>query len=207
MKTFQASILGAAALAVTFAAQAQDYRSQAISIIKRDFHAKGIATMDRLDEDTLQTICNRSNNNPPKEVAERLQQDQFENIKYPADGKYLGDWKSGEKIAQRGRGMAWNDKAGKTSRGEPNGGSCYNCHEIDKATTSFGTIGNSLAHFAKVRGYGPDVQKYVYGKIYNAKAFNLCSKMPRFGHSGTLTEAQIKDLVALLMDPNSPVNK
>ena len=44
-------------------------------------------------------------------------------------------------------------------------------------------------------------------KIYNAKAFNLCSTMPRFGHSGTLTEKQIKDLVALLLDPNSPVNK
>jgi sulfur-oxidizing protein SoxX len=31
--------------------------------------------------------------------------------------------------------------------------------------------------------------------------------MPRFGYSGTLTEQQIKDLVALLLDPNSPVNK
>jgi sulfur-oxidizing protein SoxX len=31
--------------------------------------------------------------------------------------------------------------------------------------------------------------------------------MPRFGHVGALTEQQIKDLVALLMDPGSPVNK
>ena len=31
--------------------------------------------------------------------------------------------------------------------------------------------------------------------------------MPRFGHSEILTEAQVKDLVALLMDPESPVNK
>jgi sulfur-oxidizing protein SoxX len=30
--------------------------------------------------------------------------------------------------------------------------------------------------------------------------------MPRFGHKGILTEAQIKDLVALLLDPQSPVN-
>ena len=86
-------------------------------------------------------------------------------------------------------------------------GGCLNCHEIDKKTTSFGTIGTSLAHFGKIRGYGPEIQKYVYGKIYNAKAFNLCSKMPRFGHSETLTEDEIKDLVALLLDPNSPVNK
>jgi sulfur-oxidizing protein SoxX len=207
MKTFQASIFGAAALAIAFSAGAQDYRSQAINMMQQDFHAKGIAGMDRLNEDALQLVCNRSDNNPPKDLAERLQQDQYENIRYPADGKLLGDWKSGEKIAQRGRGMTWKDKAGKTSRGEPNGGSCYNCHQIGPKTTSFGTIGNSLRNFGKIRGYGPEIQKYVYGKIYNAKAFNLCSNMPRFGHSGTLTQQQIKDLVALLLDPNSPVNQ
>jgi sulfur-oxidizing protein SoxX len=31
--------------------------------------------------------------------------------------------------------------------------------------------------------------------------------MPRFGHSQILSEQQVKDLVALLMDPDSPVNK
>ena len=202
MKTLQASIFGAAALAIAFSAGAQDYRAQAINMMKQDFHAKGIAGIDRLNEDALQLVCNRSHNNPPKDVGERLQRDQFEAIKYPADGKYLGDWKAGEKTAQGGRGMTWSDKAG-----QANGGSCYNCHQIGPATTSFGTIGNSLLHFGKIRGYGADMQKYVYGKIYNAKAFNLCSNMPRFGHSGTLTEKQIKDLVALLLDPNSPVNK
>jgi L-cysteine S-thiosulfotransferase len=202
MKTFQASIFGAATLAIAFTAQAQDYRAQAISMMQRDFHAKGIAGKDRLNEDALQTICNRTRNNPPKDVGERLQQDQLAGIQYPADGKFLGDWQAGEKLAQNGRGMTWSDGGGK-----PNGGSCYNCHQIGPATTSFGDIGNSLLHFGKIRGYGPDIQKYVYGKIYNAKAFNLCSNMPRFGHSGTLTEKQIKDLVALLLDPNSPVNK
>ena len=202
MKTFQASIFGAAALAIAFTAQAQDYRAQAISMMKRDFHAKGIAHMDRLDEDALQLVCNRSHDNPPKGIAETLQHDQLATIQYPADGKFLGDWKAGEKIAQNGRGMTWSDKAGQV-----NGGSCYNCHQIGPATTSFGDIGNSLLHFGKIRGYGADMQKYVYGKIYNAKAYSLCSKMPRFGPSGTLTEQQIKDLVALLLDPNSPVNK
>jgi len=202
MKTLQASIFGAAALAIAFTAQAQDYRGQAISMMKRDFHAQGIARMDRLDEDALQQICNLSHNNPPKGIAETLQHDQLATVQYPADGKFLGDWKAGEKIAQDGRGMTWSDKAG-----QANGGSCYNCHQIGSDTTSFGDIGNSLLHFGKTRGYSADVQKYVYGKIYNAKAYSLCSKMPRFGHSGTLTEQQIKDLVALLLDPNSPVNK
>ncbi|TSA12208.1 MAG: sulfur oxidation c-type cytochrome SoxX [Betaproteobacteria bacterium] len=207
MKIFQVSIFGAIVFASAFAVQAQDYRGKAVANMQRDFHTRGIAHKDRLDEDVLQNICNRSDNKPPKAMAETLQNDQLRDIEYPADGKFLGDWKSGEKIAQRGRGMTWSDKLAKTSRGEPNGGSCYNCHQIGPKETSFGTIGNSLFHFGKIRGYGPDTQKYVYGKIYNAKAFNLCSKMPRFGHSETLTEEEIKDLVALLLDPKSPVNQ
>ena len=31
--------------------------------------------------------------------------------------------------------------------------------------------------------------------------------MPRFGHQGILTEEQLKHVVALLLDPESPVNK
>jgi sulfur-oxidizing protein SoxX len=31
--------------------------------------------------------------------------------------------------------------------------------------------------------------------------------MPRFGHMGILNEAQLKHLMALLLDPNSPVNQ
>jgi sulfur-oxidizing protein SoxX len=31
--------------------------------------------------------------------------------------------------------------------------------------------------------------------------------MPRAGHKGIITEAQVKDLMALLLDPKSPVNQ
>jgi sulfur-oxidizing protein SoxX len=204
MRALIASTVGAAALCfVAFAAaQVADPRSTAVATLKRDFKSRGIATVDRLDEDGVQAVCNRSDDRPPKEIATRLEADQLQQIKYPADGKYLGDWKSGERIAQNGRGMTWSDPAG-----APGGGSCYNCHQIGPNETSFGTIGPSLHQFGKVRGSGADVQKYVYGKIYNAKAFSLCSQMPRFGHFGALTEQQIKDLVALLLDPASPVNR
>jgi len=200
MKIFQATIFCVLGLAIAFTAQAEDDRAKAAAMMKRDFHAKGSAGMDRLNEDTVQAACNMSQDNPPQELAARLEKEQFAAIKWPADGKLLGDWKSGEKIAQNGQGMAWNDKGGV-------GGSCYNCHQVGPRESSFGTVGPSLYQFAKKRGYGADIQRYAYGKIYNAKAFNLCSNMPRFGHSGTLTETQIKDLVALLLDPNSPVNK
>ena len=51
------------------------------------------------------------------------------------------------------------------------------------------------------------MQKYAYSKVYNSQAFSVCSNMPRFGQAAILTEAQIKDVVALLMDPKSPVNQ
>ena len=178
----------------------RDYGPDALAMMKRDFHARGSAGMDRLNEDSVQAACNKFKDDPPQEVADKLQKEQFAAIKWPADGKLLGDWKAGEKIAQNGRGMAWNDKGGV-------GGSCYNCHQVGPRESSFGTVGPSLYQFAKKRGYSPEIQRYAYGKIYNAKAYSLCSQMPRFGHVKALTEQQMKDLTALLMDPASPVNQ
>ncbi len=203
MRIHAASILTAAvtALAAAVPASAGDPSAEAAEMIKRDFKPRGIATLDRVNQDGVQALCNRTHDNPPKEIAARLEKDQLATIQFPADGKLLGDWKAGERVAQSGRGFTWSDKAGAT------GGSCYNCHQIGPNETSFGTVGPSLFQFGKIRGNGPDVQKYVYGKIFNAKAFNLCSLMPRFGYVGALTEKEIRDLVALLLDPASPVNR
>ena len=179
-----------------------NYRNQAIAVLKKDFQPRGQASLDRLAEDGLQAVCNRTGNKPPKPLADSMEADQLADVKYPVDGKLMGDWKAGEKLAQSGRGFTWSDKPGL-----PVGGNCYNCHQISPKETSFGTIGPTLYQFLKLRGTQPDIQKYVYSKIYNAKAYNLCSDMPRFGHIGALGEKQIKDLVALLLDPESPVNK
>lgn len=178
-----------------------NYRDKAIAMLKSDFQAKGIAGLERLDEDKVQATCNQTDNKPSPDTAKKLEAEQLATIKLPADGVLLGDFKEGEKIAQSGRGFTWTDKP------ENRGGGCYNCHQIGPKETSFGTIGPSLYQFGKLRGYGPEVQKYVYGKIFNSKAFNACSSMPRFGYVGALDEKSIKDLVALLLDPESPVNK
>jgi sulfur-oxidizing protein SoxX len=207
MKTILTLAAASAALLVAGCASGPsrseaEYRQLALETIKRDFQAKGQAKFDRLTADELQQACNANGNNPPAEVQARLAAAQLATIKLPADGKYMGDWKEGEKIAQSGRGFTWSDKAD-----EPAGGNCYNCHQIGPAETSFGTVGPSLFHYGKQRGNSEAIQQYTYQKIYNAKAFNLCSEMPRFGHAGALNETQIKHLVALLLDPASPVNK
>jgi sulfur-oxidizing protein SoxX len=171
------------------------------AVLKRDFKARGQARMDRVVQDGLQRVCTESDDRPPAALAKSLEADQLKAIAFP-EGSLIGDWKRGERIAQGGRGLTWSDPAG-----SPGEGSCYNCHQVGPHESSYGTLGPSLLGFGKVRGSGADMQRYVYGKIYNAKAYNLCSNMPRLGHSGTLTAEQIKDLVALLLDPASPVNK
>ena len=170
-------------------------------VMQRDFHPRGQATMDRVVQDGVQRVCTESEDRPPAELAKSLEAGEMKAIQFP-EGGLMGDWKRGEAIAQSGRGMTWNDTAG-----QPGGGSCYNCHQLSPQELSYGTIGPSLRGFGKARGAGPDVQRYVYGKIYNAKAYSLCTQMPRLGASGTLTPQQIKDLVGLLLDPASPVNE
>ncbi|NWG31789.1 MAG: sulfur oxidation c-type cytochrome SoxX [Rhodocyclaceae bacterium] len=198
-----ATLVALPCLTTLLPAQAdENYRAKAIAMIQKDFKPRGQADLDRLAEDGVQAICNRTGNHPPEALAKTLEADQMASVKWPADGKLMGDWKKGESLAQSGRGFTWSDKPGL-----PVGGNCYNCHQISPKEVAYGTIGPSLLHFGKLRGNTPEMQKYVYTKIYNAKIYNLCSEMPRFGRVEALKPEQIKDLVALLLDPESPVNK
>ncbi len=177
-------------------------KEETLAVIKSSFHSRGIAKVDRLNQTELQRVCTETSNDPPKDVRARLEKAALATVKYPADGKWMDNWKEGEKIAQTGRGLQWSDK-----EGDPAGGNCYACHELSKAEISFGNIGPSLYNYGKLRGYGDDIKRYTWAKIWNTHAFNACSTMPRFGDAGILTEAQIKDVMALLLDPESPVNK
>jgi L-cysteine S-thiosulfotransferase len=197
--------LGAAAVLVGCATAPSDAEisAKATAMLKGSFNARGQAKLDRLDQDEAQKACTDSASKPlPRDVAARIESANLATIKWPADGKYLGDWKNGEKIAQEGRGMQYSDDP----KG-PVGANCYACHQLAPQELSYGTIGPSLYQFAKTRGYGVEIQKYAYGKVYNSEAYSACTSMPRFGHSGILSEQQVKDVVALLMDPASPVNK
>lgn len=181
-------------------------------VIQSSFQAKGIATLDRLKQDEANRLCSEADvaGKPLDEKMAKVVEDaSMKTVKWPADGKYLGDWKVGEKVAQSGRGLSWSDKAD-----AENGGNCYNCHQISKEEISFGTIGPSLYNYGKLRGVTDpnspatmEIVKYTWGKMWNARAYSACSQMPRFGHNAILNEQQIKDVMALLLDPASPVNK
>ena len=179
------------------------------AMMKSSFRSEGIATVDRLDQDADQAACSTGRQASPSDT-QRIEANARATIRPPSDGKYLGDWREGEKLAQNGRGMTWTDKGAEPSA---NGANCYNCHQINKAEISFGTIGPSLYQYGRLRGVSdpadPSAQpmlQYTWGKLYNSWAYNACSNMPRFGHKGLLDEMQLKHVMALLLDPKSPVN-
>ena len=182
-------------------------------VAKASFRDEGIVKADKvLNADETNRLCSEADvaGQPLEEAtAKRIEEMNLKTIQWPADGKFLGDWKQGEAIAQSGRGLTFTDSASTV-----NGGNCYNCHQISKEEISFGTIGPSLYNYGKIRGVSnPDspeskaIVEYTWGKIWNSKAYNACSNMPRAGHMGILSAEQVRHVVALLLDPKSPVNQ
>ncbi len=198
-------MLGGLAVVAGCATYVAPTKEESMQTVKASFQERGPAKLDRLNQTEIQSVCSEaqmSGKEVPKSEREALEKKVLATIKYPADGKFLGDFKQGERIAQSGVGLQWSDGP-KTV----NGGNCYACHQMTEVEVSYGNIGPSLKGYGKLRGYNETVVKYTWGKIWNTHAYNLCSQMPRYGDAGILSEAQIKDVMALLLDPNSPVNK
>lgn len=184
--------------------EAEDNIDKALrGLLAAELRTKGPATIERvMNQDEVQRACSTPGQKLPAATAKKIEAAQLATVKYPADGNYLGKWEEGEKIAQSGRGLQSSDAVG-----APNGGNCYACHQIRKEEIAYGTIGPSLYQYGKLRGSSEPVLRYTWAKMYNSQAFNACSNMPRFGHQQILTEQQLRDVMALLMDPASPVNK
>ena len=160
----------------------------------------------RLAQDQTQSLCSRYHNAPPTDAAASIAADARGSMRYPENGKLLGNWKEGEKLAATSTG-------GHIGRLQPDppdrkrGGNCYACHALAATEIAAGTLGPSLTGYGKLHGNSPEAVKFVYEKIYNAQATFPCSLMPRFGRNAWLTPEQIADTVAFLLDPDSPVNK
>ncbi|ARQ03151.1 sulfur oxidation c-type cytochrome SoxX [Pseudorhodoplanes sinuspersici] len=176
---------------------------KADAVIKAAFPGAPEEFIPRLSQDETMKQCSASHNNPTKAIADEIQKREKATIEYPADGKFLGDWKKGEALAQSGYGLRFTDYPAR----RPNGGNCYACHQISKQEVSYGTLGPSLYQYGKLRNFAEADVKATYEKIYNSHSALPCSNMPRFGANKVLTIDQIKDAVALLMSPDSPANK
>lgn len=205
MKHKYVMAVASAAVVVGCATYIAPTREESMQVIKSSFRERGIAKMDRLNQSDLQVACSeaaRMGKEVPKDVRARLEKQAMATIKLPSDGVYLGDFKQGERIAQTGVGLQWSDDDQTVA-----GGNCYACHQLSPQEIAFGNIGPSLKGYGKQRGSSKEAVAYTWGKLWNSHAYNACSQMPRYGDANILTTAQLKDLMALLLDPNSPVNK
>src|SRR4051812_20808432 len=95
---------------------AADADRAAADMMKTAFRSEGIAKGERVTEiDETLRLCNEADvAGKPLEpaVAKRLEEANLKTVRWPSDGKFLGDWKQGEQIAQSGRGQTWTDTAG-----------------------------------------------------------------------------------------------
>jgi L-cysteine S-thiosulfotransferase len=181
----------------------EDINPEFKDLLREGLRTKGSVQLERfLSLDATQKFCSDSNVNINSDEAGQLMSKALQQIQYPADGSYLGDWTEGEKIAQSGKGLRFND-----TNDTENGGNCYACHQIRKDELAYGTLGPSLYQDGKLRGYSDEVLRYTWAKIFNPQAFLMCSNMPRYGHNGILTVKQMRNILALLLDPQSPVNE
>jgi sulfur-oxidizing protein SoxX len=202
--TLRTLVLAATALAAPSLAQAQDKVDPARldALVKATFGGAPADWKARIELDETQRICSTMRNNVTAAQADEIQKRELARMVLPADSKFLGDWKKGFQVANNGRGGQFSDGPDTV-----NGGNCYACHQMDPKEVSFGTLGPSLAGYGKDRKYDKDMILEAWRKIYNSQAVVACSNMPRFGASKFLTEQQIKDVMAYLFDPDSPVNK
>ena len=172
------------------------------AVLQNSFVGKNQATMDRLQRDAVQTACSAPRGIPlDNDMLASLRAERLAAVVLPADGQYLGDWQRGAEVAGNGRGLQSSDDPA-----QPNGGNCYACHQLAPDEVAFGTLGPSLTGYG-ARGQSEAMLQYTWTKLWDTHAYNLCSHMPRFGAQGILTEQQLKDVMAYLLDSASPVNQ
>ena len=191
-------IVGLSLVAGSWTSAAEDIAA----VLESSFIAKNQATMARLQQDAVQEVCSAPRGTPVEEtVLSELRQQRLDAVVLPADGVFLGDWQRGAEVAGNGRGLQSSDDPTK-----PNGGNCYACHQLAPDEVAYGTLGPSLTGYG-ARGQSEPMLRYTWTKLWDTHAYNLCSHMPRFGAQGILSEQQLKDVMAYLLDPSSPVNQ
>ena len=171
-------------------------------VLQNSFVAKNQATMERLERDAVQTACSAPRGMPlDNDMLTTLRAERLDAVVQPLNGQYLGDWPRGAEVAGNGRGLQSSDDPTQL-----NGGNCYACHQLAPDEVAYGTLGPSLTGYG-ARGQSEAMLQYTWTKLWDTHAYNLCSHMPRFGAQGILTEQQLKDVMAYLLDPSSPVNQ
>jgi cytochrome c2 len=169
--------------------------------IKND--KKQSAPLIQTDEEWLKK-CSLMQQNQYKFSAkelEELQQQQKQTIIYPNNTNNItsaNDWSSLPKTAN-------------SVNGKKLVATCANCHALpdNDYSSAKSNMGPSLVYLRNIliQKETAALYQYVYEKIYNAKAFHLCSAMPRFGAKKVLKPEEITDIISYLFAPNNGDNQ
>jgi L-cysteine S-thiosulfotransferase len=193
----------ALALAALPAAAQEVTREQVEAVVADAFAHVPPELLSRVQQDETNAVCSQYRDNPPDELWDAILEREQARIAYPEDGVLMGDWETALNNANNG----WGFRMGDTNPNRVVGGNCYACHQLTETEVAYGNLGPSLLGYGKDRDIDDELIKATYDKIYNAQAVLPCSQMPRFGTNGFLTAEQIRDYVAMLLHPESPVNK
>jgi L-cysteine S-thiosulfotransferase len=182
------------------------------AVIAASWSAPSAHTRLWAQQDLTQRECTLYGNRPPDREAVAIMEREWRAIVYPADGVIFGDWQRGAELA-RNSGTA-GPGAGQGAR-MAIGGLCAACHELEHGNVSNPRVatpsmpdkaGPALTGYGRNRSNAASEAKLLYEQIYSSNAVIACSIMPRFGSHNVLSPEQIRDIVAYLLSPESPVN-
>src|SRR5437667_3088730 len=122
-----ALLFTAVALPCTASAQTAASPAMVEAYLKATFGKAPPEWQARIEPDETLKSCNQARNEMPSAEADKIVARELAKVVYPADGKMLGDWKAGAKIANNGRGGQFSDDANTEA-----GGNCYACHQMEK---------------------------------------------------------------------------
>jgi sulfur-oxidizing protein SoxX len=170
------------------------------SVLTHTFGSAPARNAGALHQDAYQALCSQV---PiPVAAVEAQRVAAAATVELPGAAGYVGDWQRGERIAREARGGQFDEPAGTQT-----GGNCYACHQLDPREPAYGTLGPSLLGYGRRHQNDPEALRHAWAQLWDAQAVTACSVMPRFGRRGILDVAQLRDLMALLFAPDSPVNR
>jgi sulfur-oxidizing protein SoxX len=143
-----------------------------------------------LSQDKAQALCTQYRDKLPADLIPTFLAEQRALIKYPARRQAHGG------LEERGRRSSPTPSGATATPATRGWRRRWPTAPWGRASSTTGTGGQSEA-----------VVRYTYEKIYNAWAFVPCSLMYRGGVHGLFTPEETADLVAFLLDPESPINR
>lgn len=210
MGAILAAAAGTVAAAAMFGFKPRGTPEPVEAVISDSWGERASTADPAMSQDTTQRECTRHADRPPDAVAVAIMQREWRSITYPKGAIAGGDWRRGEILARSGAAPRMSDSQD-AERSGPAAPACAACHLLDRRDSSKSAggqrTGPSLVGYGSRKTWSEQSTSLLYEQIYNSNAVIACSAMPRYGAQKLLSPDDIRDIVAYLVSPDSPVNR